>query len=137
MIVTDPMLVKLGLVKQVTDSLDADGIDYVVFSEVIPDPSLTEVESRLALYRSNNADSIIALGGGSSIDCAKAIAACHITNKTPKKIAGKLKVGKPMPPFIARSATWRLLLYPTRPSERRYPAPCVGVIPRQSTAAAS
>ena len=89
MIITDAMLVKLGLLKLLTDSLDNANIEYVLFDEVVPDPSLELVNSGIQKFRSTNADSIIAIGGGSSIDCAKAIGACYVTNKTPAQIAGK------------------------------------------------
>jgi len=105
MIITDAMLVKLGLLKLLTDSLDNANIEYVLFDEVVPDPSLELVNSGIQKFRSTNADSIIAIGGGSSIDCAKAIGACYVTNKTPAQIAGKFKVRKKLPPFIAIPTT--------------------------------
>ncbi|MDD2414049.1 MAG: iron-containing alcohol dehydrogenase [Eubacteriaceae bacterium] len=72
-IVTDEGMVKFGLLKMVTDVLDAKGIKYHVFSDVEPDPSTEIVEKGLTHILMEKPDALIALGGGSSIDSAKAI----------------------------------------------------------------
>ncbi|ROS00124.1 alcohol dehydrogenase class IV [Sinobacterium caligoides] len=106
LIITDAMLVQLGLVKQLTDSLDAAGIDYAVFDEVTPDPTLDLIERGLHVYQQESCGAIIALGGGSPMDCAKAIGACHVKKKkSAKKLCGTLRIRKALPPFIAIPTT--------------------------------
>ena len=72
-IVTDEGMVKFGILKMVTDILDSKGVAYHVFSEVQPDPTMEIVESGLKHMLLERPDTIIALGGGSAIDAAKAI----------------------------------------------------------------
>ena len=71
LVVTDPSLEKLGIRQKVTDALE--GIPFAVFSGVCPNPTLENVEEGLALYQRENCDFILAVGGGSANDCAKAI----------------------------------------------------------------
>ncbi|QUM81097.1 iron-containing alcohol dehydrogenase [Moritella sp. 5] len=105
MIVTDAMLVKLGIAKQLTDALDIASIDYVLFDEVTPDPTLQLVANGLKRYKQNGCDSVIALGGGSPMDCAKGIAAAAVKNVDARKLVGLLRVRKALPPFIAIPTT--------------------------------
>ncbi|SHJ70622.1 Alcohol dehydrogenase, class IV [Geosporobacter subterraneus DSM 17957] len=72
-IVTDPFMVKLGLVDKVTQLLDENRVAYEIFSEVEPDPSLQTVKKGLMCILKMKPDVMIAIGGGSSIDAAKAI----------------------------------------------------------------
>jgi acetaldehyde dehydrogenase/alcohol dehydrogenase len=72
-IVTDPFMVKLGIVAKVTDVLEKKHIAYEVFDEVEPDPSLETVKKGLNQIIYTKPDLLIAIGGGSSIDAAKAI----------------------------------------------------------------
>jgi acetaldehyde dehydrogenase/alcohol dehydrogenase len=72
-IVTDPFMVKLGMVAKITDILEKKHIEYEVFSEVEPDPSLDTVKKGLNQIIYTKPDLLIAIGGGSSIDAAKAI----------------------------------------------------------------
>ncbi|HBY97925.1 MAG TPA: NAD-dependent alcohol dehydrogenase [Chloroflexi bacterium] len=73
MIVTDPGIVRAGLLERVTASLDATDQDYLVFSEVIANPPIALVDRGARIYREEQCDGLIALGGGSSMDTAKAI----------------------------------------------------------------
>lgn len=73
LVVTDPGLVKFGVTAQVTDVLDKAGLPYEVFSDVKPNPTVSNVNAGIDAYRKAEADYIIAVGGGSSIDTAKAI----------------------------------------------------------------
>ena len=70
---TDPDLIKFGVAKKVTDVLDANNIPYVVFSDVKANPTVDNVLNGVAAYKESGADCIVAIGGGSSIDTAKAI----------------------------------------------------------------
>ncbi len=72
-IATDPDLVKFGVVAKVTDLLDAAGMAYEIFSDIKPNPTIENVQSGVAAYRASGADYMIAIGGGSSMDTAKAI----------------------------------------------------------------
>lgn len=73
LIVTDAGLVKFGVAKMVTDVLDAAAIPYEIFSDVKPNPTVTNVKNGIDAYKKSGADFIIAIGGGSSIDTAKAV----------------------------------------------------------------
>jgi alcohol dehydrogenase len=74
LVVTDRMIVELGLLKRLTDALDAGGTAYVVFDEITPDAPIPLVERGIACYRRHGCDAIVAVGGGSSMDAAKVIA---------------------------------------------------------------
>ena len=73
LVVTDKSLFEIGLTKKVTDKLDEAGIEYTVFSDVKPNPTVTNVKDGLRVCREFGADVIVAVGGGSSIDTAKGI----------------------------------------------------------------
>ncbi len=73
LIVTDAGLVKFGVAKMVTDVLDEAAIPYEIFSDVKPNPTVTNVKNGIEAYKKSVADFIIAIGGGSSIDTAKAV----------------------------------------------------------------
>lgn len=104
-IVTDAVLVKLGVVKLLTDSLKAENVDYLIFDEVVPDPTIELIADGVKQYNDNHCDSFIAIGGGSTIDCAKGIAASVVKNVGIDKLAGLMRVRKAMPPFIAIPTT--------------------------------
>ncbi len=92
LIVTDAMLAKLGLIKGVTDALTEGGAEFVVFDEITPDAPIPLIERGISVYQDNNCDAIIAFGGGSSMDSAKAIAV-SVSNpgKSLRSLAGYLK----------------------------------------------
>jgi choline dehydrogenase len=73
LLVTDGGLVKIGLADEVGNILKAAGIDFVQFDSVIPNPPIALVDAGADLYRRAGCDGLIGLGGGSSIDSAKAI----------------------------------------------------------------
>ncbi|MBR6693922.1 MAG: lactaldehyde reductase [Clostridia bacterium] len=70
---SDPDLIKLGISAKVTDILDAAGIAYDVFSDIKPNPTIENVQNGVAAFKKSGADCIVAIGGGSSMDTAKAI----------------------------------------------------------------
>ncbi len=72
-IASDPDLVKFGVTKKVTDLLDANGLDYVIYSEIKPNPTIENVKDGVQAYKDSNADYMITIGGGSSMDTGKAI----------------------------------------------------------------
>lgn len=73
LVVTDKILSELGVVKKVTDLLDAQSINYVIFDEVQPNPTCANVNKGLAVFKENACDFILTIGGGSPQDCGKAI----------------------------------------------------------------
>jgi alcohol dehydrogenase class IV len=105
LIVTDAMLVKLGLVEPVRAALAARGADVVVFDGIVPDPTHEVLVRGHAAVRAQRSDAVLALGGGSAIDAAKVIAAMATTGKTPQKLIGMLKVNKPPLPLFAIPTT--------------------------------
>jgi len=70
---SDPDLVKFGVTKKVTDILDKECLDYELYSNIKPNPTIENVQTGVAAFKAAKADYIIAIGGGSSIDTAKAI----------------------------------------------------------------
>ena len=72
-VASDPDLIKFGVAKKVTDVLDEAGIAYEMFSEIKPNPTIQNVQSGVAAFKASGADCIVAIGGGSSMDTAKAI----------------------------------------------------------------
>ena len=73
LVVTDEELFKIGISNKITDMLEADDIKYSVYHDVKPNPTIQNVMDGVELCRKLNADLIVALGGGSSIDTAKGI----------------------------------------------------------------
>ena len=70
---SDPDLIKFGVTKKVTDVLDNAEIDYEIYSEIKPNPTIKNVQTGVKAFKDSGADCIIAIGGGSSMDTAKAI----------------------------------------------------------------
>ena len=72
-IATDPDLIKFGVTKKVTDILDKEGMAYEIYSDIKPNPTIENVKNGVEAYKASGADYMIAIGGGSSMDTAKAI----------------------------------------------------------------
>ena len=98
--------VRRGTVQPMLDSLTEAGIRYVVKAFERSDPTTDDVEEGYKAYRDNGCKAIVAFGGGSRIDCAKAIAAksAH-PKKSVAQLQGLLKVHRPIPPFVAIPTT--------------------------------
>ncbi|NJD31584.1 MAG: iron-containing alcohol dehydrogenase, partial [Gammaproteobacteria bacterium] len=105
LIVTDAVLAKLGVIEPARQALRAEGIDVAVFDGIVPDPTHDVLRKGLEAVRAHGSDSIVAVGGGSSIDAAKVIAAMASTGKTSEQLIGKLKVSKPPLPLYAVPTT--------------------------------
>ena len=73
LVASDPDLIKFGVTKKVTDVLDNAGIAYDVFSDIKPNPTIENVQAGVAAFKASGADCIVAIGGGSSMDTAKAV----------------------------------------------------------------
>lgn len=72
-IATDPDLVRFGVTKKVTDLLDAASLDYEIYSDIKPNPTIANVKNGVEAYKKSGADYMITIGGGSSMDTGKAI----------------------------------------------------------------
>ncbi|MDH5227620.1 MAG: iron-containing alcohol dehydrogenase, partial [Gammaproteobacteria bacterium] len=105
MIVTDAVLVKLGLVEPLRQALQAQGIDVAVHDGITPDPTYPVLQAGYEAVRVHRSDAILAVGGGSAIDAAKVIGAMAVSGKSPAQLIGMLKVGKPMLPLFAIPTT--------------------------------
>ncbi len=105
LIVTDKALYDLGLLDSIIDQLNASSMKFSLFTDVLPDPTFKVVEAGLKHYRAENCDSVLAIGGGSSIDAAKVIALAASNNVKPRQLVGILKAKKPSAPFFAIPTT--------------------------------
>ncbi len=106
LVVTDKGLMGLHLLDPLFDKLKEVGIDYVVYDGVQPNPTIPNIEECKDMYVSNGCQGIIAFGGGSPMDCAKAAAARVVKpRQSVRKMRGYLKVLKKLPPFFAVPTT--------------------------------
>ena len=106
MIVTDKGIVKFGLAAKVTAVLDEAGISYCVYDETCPNPTVKNVEAALKLYKEHGCQALIAIGGGSAMDCAKAVGArVAYPGKTLNRLKGTLHVLRKIPLLIAIPTT--------------------------------
>ena len=106
LVVTGSGMVRRGQVQPMLDGFDANGIRYTVQTFDTTDPTSDDVELGYKTYKEHGCKSIVALGGGSRIDCAKGIAAKAVhPRKTVAQLHGLLKVHWPIPPFVAIPTT--------------------------------
>ncbi len=106
LLVTGPAVLSNGLCDPLLAVLQRAGIEAEIFKEVPSDPTLSCVEKALSLYRERGCDCVIAVGGGSPMDCAKGV--CARIASPPKsllKMKGALKVGRNVPLLIAVPTT--------------------------------
>ncbi|MGN0798747.1 MAG: iron-containing alcohol dehydrogenase [Christensenellales bacterium] len=104
--VTDKSIRGLGLTKNLEDTVLKAGLELTVFDETVANPTTKNVDDALDLYKKNSCDCIVAFGGGSAMDCAKATGArVARPNKSLGKMKGILKVGKKIPLLIAIPTT--------------------------------
>ncbi|OES46339.1 iron-containing alcohol dehydrogenase [Domibacillus iocasae] len=78
LVITDPMLEKIGLTKQVTDPLEAKGYNVTVYTDVVPEPPLATGEKLVSFTREGGFDLVIGVGGGSALDLAKLAAVLSV-----------------------------------------------------------
>jgi alcohol dehydrogenase len=88
LLVTDNFLLRSGLAKPVIEALERAGLSVEVFSEVEPDPGYETVLAGVARLKSSKAEAVLALGGGSVIDCAKAVVLSHANRCHPSRLLG-------------------------------------------------
>lgn len=104
LIVTDPMMVKLGNTKLVTDILDKNKIEYSIYDQITGEPTDKMIETGLGIYNTEKCDFLIAVGGGSPIDAMKAIGAVATNGGTINDYLGKT-ITIPTPPMVAIPTT--------------------------------
>ena len=105
LIVTDSVLMSLGLLDGMIEALEDVGIDYTIYDGVQPNPTDINVKEGLELFRDNECEAMIAFGGGSSMDCAKAIGAMHVKNKEVDQMQGLFRVLHRIPTIFAVPTT--------------------------------
>jgi alcohol dehydrogenase class IV len=106
LVVTDKGLMGIHLLDGLFAGLDAAGVGYVLFDGVQANPTIPNIEEALGLYKGNGCEAIVAFGGGSSMDCAKAAGARAANpRKTVAKLRGLLKVWRRPPLLFAVPTT--------------------------------
>lgn len=106
LIVTDSSIRNLGLTKRLEHTLERAAIPFFIYDGTVANPTTINVAEALELYRDHACDAIIGFGGGSSMDCAKAVGACIARpKKTLAQMKGILKVRKKLPLLIAIPTT--------------------------------
>lgn len=106
LIVTDSVLMSLGLVDGLIDGLKAENVKVSLFDKTVPNPTIDNIEEALGMYNENGCQAIIAFGGGSPMDCAKGVGArVARPNKQIPQMKGLLKVLKKTPTLFAIPTT--------------------------------
>ena len=106
LIITDTGIIRHGLITRLEDTLDRHFIPYIIYDGTVANPTTTNVDEALALYHEYDCNAIIGFGGGSSIDCAKAVGArVAKPHQSLAKMKGILKVHKKLPLLIAIPTT--------------------------------
>ncbi|TET32458.1 MAG: iron-containing alcohol dehydrogenase [Planctomycetota bacterium] len=105
LIVTDKGITDSGLLEKVTGPLEEDGIGFNIFDDVEPNPRDYNVNAGAEKAKEINADCLVAVGGGSPIDCAKAMAVLAVHGGKPRDYAGRGKIPGPVLPIIAVPTT--------------------------------
>ncbi|MDY4186309.1 MAG: lactaldehyde reductase [Candidatus Borkfalkiaceae bacterium] len=104
---SDPDLVKFGVTKKVLDVLEKAGIDYSLYSDIKPNPTIENVKSGVSAFKAAGADGIVAIGGGSSMDTAKAVGIIIANPEFAdvRSLEGVAPTKKPCVPIIAVPTT--------------------------------
>jgi len=106
LLVTGKNVSRMGLHNPLLKALEDVDISVAIYNETVPDPTIENVEAALQLYKSENCAAIIALGGGSPMDCAKIVGArVARPNKTVSQMRGVFKVMRKIPLFVAIPTT--------------------------------
>lgn len=106
LIITDGGIMKLGLTRRLEKALKEAGIPYTIYDKTVANPTTVNVREALELYHKEGCDAIIGFGGGSSMDCAKAVGACAVKpDQSLAQMKGILKVHKKLPLLMAVPTT--------------------------------
>jgi alcohol dehydrogenase class IV len=105
-LITDSHIYSLGLCRDLEEALSNNNLNYILYKEVVSNPTISSVEHALNIYKETSCDAIIAVGGGSVLDTAKLLGA-RFTNpqKTLKQMKGYFKVRKRIPYLVAVPTT--------------------------------
>ena len=102
---SDPDLIKFGVTKKVIDVLEGAGLDYEIYSNIKPNPTIENVQTGVEAFKKSGADYLIAIGGGSSMDVAKATGVLATYGGEINDYEGLYKVPGPIVPMIAIPTT--------------------------------
>ena len=106
LLVTDSMIMSLGLTDGLLEALRTEEIDVAVYDKTVPNPTLDNIEEAFLLYKEHKCKAIIAFGGGSPMDCAKGVGVRAVRPRTNiRHLKGLLKVWVPLPPLYAVPTT--------------------------------
>lgn len=106
LIVTDKGIVAVGLLKGLLQGLKAERVQFAVYDKTVPNPTVDNIEEALQLYKARQCEAIVAIGGGSPMDCAKGVGArVARPNKSIRQMKGVFKVLKQIPPLFAVPTT--------------------------------
>ena len=106
LIVTDKGIVNNGLLGPVEEAMKTSGVSYCVYADTQANPTVQNVEDALKVYQAQHCDALIAIGGGSAMDCAKAVGArVAYPKRSVNQLGGKLKVWRKLPTLIAIPTT--------------------------------
>lgn len=106
LIVTDSGISGLGLMDGLLSNLQKKNIEFYIYDKTIPNPTITNIEEALEVYKKNDCQGIIAFGGGSPMDCAKGVGARVMRpEKSISQMKGQFKVRKELPPIFAVPTT--------------------------------
>ena len=105
LLVTDKGIVHTGILKQITDILDEAAMEYAIYDETVPNPTDLNVAAGVELYKKEECDSLISIGGGSSHDCCKGIGLVVSNGGKIHDYEGVDKSTKAMPPYLAVNTT--------------------------------
>ena len=106
LLVTDRPLRDAGVTARLEEALEKKGIHFTVYDGVCPNPTIDNIEEAVKLFRRNNCKALIGFGGGSSIDCAKAVGArIAYPRRSIEQMKGILKIWRRIPPLIAIPTT--------------------------------
>jgi alcohol dehydrogenase len=106
LIVTDRGIVENGITNPLIKVLEKSGVGYNIYDKTQPNPTVLNVEDALVMYKESGCDTLIAIGGGSSMDCAKAVGARVVyPKKSLNKMGGILRIMRKLPTLIAIPTT--------------------------------
>jgi len=105
LVVTDPGVIAAGWAGDVMAALERAGLAYSVFSDVSPNPRAEEVMAGAEFYRAEGCDVIVAVGGGSVVDCAKGIGIVSSNRRHILEFVGADRIPTPMPPLVCVPTT--------------------------------
>lgn len=105
LLVTDEGIARTQWLAEIQNSVNDSGIEYVVYSSISPNPRDFEVMQGVEVYRNNKCNCILALGGGSVMDCAKGIGIVSTNNQYISDFEGVDRINRPMPPLVCIPTT--------------------------------